>query len=64
MFNLEDSKPHGENYVIYLSGVILSVTYAHGIIHRWLVAVLDGKFIAAQHYRKGIREGFQYFYDV
>ena len=64
LFNLEDNKPHGENYVIYLSGVTVSVNYFRGIIHKWLVALLEGKFITVQHYRKGVREGLQYFYDV
>lgn len=63
IYSFAEGQPHGQNYVVYLSGIVMAVNYAHGIVDRWLVALLEGKFAMAYHFKKGKREGPQYFYD-
>lgn len=52
------------NYLIYPSGILLSVYFEQGIIDNYMVAYEQNNFISCYHYLKGIKDGLQYSYDI
>lgn len=64
LYNMQNDQLHGKNFIVYPSGICMSASYEHGKLNRWVISIFKGHFIVCYNYRRGMKEGEQYFYDI